>query len=148
MSNSHESLSRAPSLIDGQGVFAYRNFQEGEQLYSTTDYQVYFEEAYGTVKRSAGEHIFEEQVLRWINHSCDGNARIEFAGREVRVIAIRAVVVGDEVTCRYFETEDFIPIPFQCNCGRCGGRLMRKSSDEFACSSSGYILRDDSGYAG
>ena len=67
----------------------------------------------------------EEQIdrfpWRFMNHSCDPNARIT----GLDVIALRPIQEGHEVTFNYNTTESDMASPFACRCGsaRCHGMI-------------------------
>jgi hypothetical protein len=58
---------------------------------------------------------------RYLNHSCDPNAALV----GLRLIALRPIARWDEVTFDYNTTEYEMSTPFACQCGRCGGTLIR-----------------------
>lgn len=107
------------SPIQGRGLFSARPRSRGETIFQTDEYHIFRRAAFGTVERSKTEHVLEPMVLRWINHSCEPSSRIAFVGNVVRVIALRSIPEGGEITCDYRDTETAIPTPFQCTCGRC-----------------------------
>ncbi|MCC6784280.1 MAG: SET domain-containing protein-lysine N-methyltransferase [Planctomycetes bacterium] len=85
-----------------------------------------------TVQVGAQEHVemppgssLAEQLdrysWRFLNHSCEPNARID--GREL--VALRAIAPWEEVTFDYATTEYDMAEPFACGCGAasCIGRV-------------------------
>jgi uncharacterized protein len=63
---------------------------------------------------------------RWINHSCDPNAEVE-AGLEdggwARIVAIRPIAAGDELTYDYGFTAD-VAEPCACGARHCRGFIV------------------------
>ena len=116
-------LRRHLSQIHGIGSFACTPTAQRARLYEASSFLVLEHPAHGTVRRGHREHIFDPHILRWINHSCMPNARIEFAGGTPVLVAVRDVSVGDEVVVDYRQTEisEEYPEPFICNCGHCAG---------------------------
>lgn len=57
---------------------------------------------------------------RYLNHSCEPNAGM--AG--MRLVALRDIARGEEVTFDYNTTEWEMAAPFECGCGACGGRVI------------------------
>ena len=57
---------------------------------------------------------------RYINHSCEPNARAYRAGIRVWIWSIRAIQAGEEITYDYGKKyfDDFIK-PVGCKCGKC-----------------------------
>lgn len=114
----------APSKIHGYGLFAGRDFAEGEPVLVVD----------GVVRR-AEEVAHELHCLwlddqheldmvdqsRWVNHACDPNLRIERSSVDgavrVRMIARRGIAAGEELSFDYsFAREDAVP----CTCGGAG----------------------------
>src|SRR4051794_10437090 len=58
---------------------------------------------------------------RFLNHSCRPNAAV----RGTLLVAIAPIAKGEEVTFDYNTTELEIASPFECNCGHCGGEMIR-----------------------
>lgn len=112
------------SLIQGRGLIALRRFDSSEVIFSTRHYDVSRLPRRGSVERRADEHILETSVLMWVNHSCSPNSRVSFAGRDVRLIAQKTIMPGEEIVCDYLATESRIPIPFRCRCQSCRSRLI------------------------
>jgi len=118
------NLEVHPSKIHGNGVFATRPISPGQIIFSTTDFTILPQAAHGTVQRCPTEHVFEPDILRWVNHSCRRNAEVRFIGDEAQIASVAEMQPGEEVVCDYMCTEDSIPIPFRCNCGHCSGVMI------------------------
>ncbi len=58
---------------------------------------------------------------RFLNHSCAPTCRVE--GR--RLVALRDLAAGEELTFDYNATEWSMAEPFHCVCGVCGGSIVR-----------------------
>ncbi|HUX66903.1 MAG TPA: SET domain-containing protein-lysine N-methyltransferase [Terriglobales bacterium] len=113
-------------------VEAARPFQPGEEL-MILEGEVTGRPTRYSVQVGANEHLAPpagvatdasaDTVYQWrfLNHSCQPNAAVE--GR--RLVAIRAVAAGEEVTFDYRCTEYDMDAPFLCHCGHCGGELVR-----------------------
>jgi SET domain-containing protein len=119
------SLDIRPSPISGRGVFALRSFARADVLYIAPNPIVLPFAAKGTVQRSRHENVADPTILRWVNHSCKPNVRVEFDDGQVSLTAVRIVQRGDELMCDYCATEDYMPIPFLCACGKCAHRMIR-----------------------
>lgn len=77
-----------------------------------------------TVQISEREHAqIGPPPLRFINHSCAPNARFDVEAR--RLVAVRPIAAGDEITYFYPSTEWAMDAPFACQCGspRCLGTI-------------------------
>lgn len=58
---------------------------------------------------------------RFLNHSCAPTCRVD--GR--RLVALRELAAGEELTFDYNATEWDLAEPFRCSCGACGGSIVR-----------------------
>lgn len=115
------------SSIDGYGVIATRSFAPGEFI-AEVDGVVWQEEEDVDDRYSlrVGDGYYFDMVdqTRWINHSCDPNSDVE-VGREkdgrvlARVVALRAIRAGEEITYDYA-----FPAALAEPC-RCGARTCR-----------------------
>jgi hypothetical protein len=65
------------------------------------------------------------QADDFVNHSCEPNAGMLIKGAEVRLIAIREITAGEQITFDYSTTMDEDDFEFDCMCGssRCRGRI-------------------------
>jgi len=61
----------------------------------------------------------------FVNHSCDPNAGMLIDGQEVRLIALRDISMGEQITFDYSTTMDEDDFEFDCLCGlpECRGRI-------------------------
>lgn len=109
------------SNIHGQGVFAEKEFLMGEIIidWSTcTEFLTNQEiEALPNDERKYlsfidGRHILFKPPARFVNHSCNANAR----GAKGHDIAIRHITQGEEITVDYV-VEQVPGLNLQCNCG-------------------------------
>ena len=77
-----------------------------------------------SIQIGRGKHLMpegEDCVWQFLNHSCEPNAAI--LGR--KLVAIRAIAAGEEVTFNYNCNEYDMDAPFRCRCGACEGVLVR-----------------------
>ena len=58
---------------------------------------------------------------RYLNHSCDPNAVLI----GLQLVAIKPIRQREEITFDYNTTEFEMSTPFTCECGHCGGTLIR-----------------------
>lgn len=58
------------------------------------------------------ERILDQCPWRFMNHSCDGNVRLD--GR--RVVALRAIAAWEQICFDYNTTELDMSTPFRCRC--------------------------------
>lgn len=69
---------------------------------------------------------------RYINHSCNPTAYIDI--EQKRVVALKSINPGDEITFNYLVSERQIVAPFDCNCGaeNCIGRVEKSLREDYA----------------
>jgi uncharacterized protein len=115
------------SAIHGYGVVALRDFAPGEVI-AWVDGILYREQEIPDDTYSLwvddGWYFDMVDQTRWVNHSCDPNGEIEAdldgrGGAWARIIAIRHIRAGDEITYDYA-----FPAEFAEPC-RCGAELCR-----------------------
>ncbi|MBD3303778.1 SET domain-containing protein-lysine N-methyltransferase [Candidatus Woesearchaeota archaeon] len=112
-------MIKQKSKIHGLGIFADRQITEGEEFYKIPIDIIFFHNTPGAAHIGDGLYVFDEKVLKWVNHSCEPNSAIDL-GKTV-LYALREIASGEEITVDYDKTEaegDKIP----CNCG---SRLCR-----------------------
>lgn len=63
----------------------------------------------------------ERHPWRYLNHSCDPNAAMV----GLTLVALRPIALWEEITFDYNTTEFEMSTPFTCQCGHCGGTLIR-----------------------
>jgi hypothetical protein len=77
-----------------------------------------------SIQIGRGRHLMPDGsacVWQFLNHSCEPNAAV--VGR--KLVAIRAIAAGDEVTFNYNCNEYDMDAPFRCRCGHCDGVRVR-----------------------
>lgn len=123
-----------PSAIHGLGLFAARPIRAGETVLDwsgcarpLSDEQVASlpAEERRYVSRIDGRYVLLQAPARFVNHSCDPNAR-GGAGRDT---ALRDIAEGEEITVDYL-AEEVPGLDLACRCGsaRCRGRLTSRTA--------------------
>lgn len=138
------------SKIQGRGVFATRDIEEGERIIEYLGTRITSEEADAQSpddEASARHHTFlfavdDETVIdgsrggndaRLINHSCDPNCEIVIERGRIFIHALRAIPAGAELSYDYWYvtdsgyTLDDLRRIYPCRCGTasCRGTLAR-----------------------
>ena len=116
------------SPIHGRGVFATRRIEPGEVIIDGCR-EVLSAEAVSTLPSEEtiflsvidGRNILMKPPSRFVNHSCNPNAR----GTERYDVAIRVIEAGEEVTVDYV-AEQVPGVGFDCNCKapNCRGSIL------------------------
>ncbi|HEX4445093.1 MAG TPA: SET domain-containing protein-lysine N-methyltransferase [Polyangiaceae bacterium] len=138
------------SKIQGRGVFATRDIEEGERIVEYTGTRISSDEADAKAPDDEGpnrHHTFlfavdDEVVIdgseggndsRFINHSCDPNTEVVIARGRVYIHALRDILEDEELLYDYWYTtdesytlEDLQRIyPCRCGSAKCRGTLAR-----------------------
>jgi len=114
------------SKIHGRGVFAARDFKKGEVVIQwhpkiltkmemeklTTEEKRYVE------KINEETYYLMQEPERFVNHSCEGNARI---GNSCDV-AVRDIKIGEEILSDY-NNEGMVEFDCTCGSGHCRRRV-------------------------
>ena len=125
----------AESKIHGLGVFATRDFAEGEIILPIDDSRVVDDEH--PLRPELGEHSYHCDYLaggkvvlmrspeRHINSCCDPDAYVKTINGVRHVVARRPIKSGEEITCDYI-IDCHGGIVWQCSCGspRCRGAIV------------------------
>jgi len=116
-----ESIIVKDSPIHGQGVFAARRIEAGEVIMDwSTCSEVLSNEAVKALPRAerifvsviGGQNILFKPPARFVNHSCNPNARAAVMDD----IAMRVIEAGEEITVDYI-AEQVPGLRLECNCG-------------------------------
>ncbi len=103
------------SPIEGKGVFALRDFKEGERVVKWERKELSPEEleALSTHDRDRyvslkdGKYLLSGEPMRYVNHSCNPNTK----PKDNADVAVRDIEAGEEITSTYRD-EGVV-----CNCG-------------------------------
>jgi SET domain-containing protein len=114
------------SPIHGRGVFAARRIEAGEVVIEGCRTRLTDDEVRGLppeerpfVSVADGQSILMQPPSRFVNHSCNPNAR----GSEYRDVAVRAIEAGDEVTVDYADEVSGLTLDCNCKAANCRGRI-------------------------
>ncbi len=120
------------SPIHGYGVVATRDFTPGEVIADVEgipfrEDQV-FDDRYA-LWLDNGNYLDMVDQTRWVNHSCDPNAEVEGDEGWARLVCIKPIRAGEEITYDYaFSAELAEP----CTCGAPSCRRWIVDPDELA----------------
>ena len=105
----------------GKGVFALKDFQKGEKVYSYEKGRIIIPNEIKNLskrekiyldKTEENEYEIVESPGRYINHSCDSNVK----ERNRTGYAMKNIRRGEEITIDYDKTV-YLEEPFKCHCG-------------------------------
>ncbi len=118
------------SRIQGRGVVATGNFKKGDEILKIDDSNVITDISKLTKKeldwRDFLEHdktVLMKVPERHINHSCDPNTYVKTIEGIRRVIAMRNIKKGEEITYDY-AVNGSGGVPWKCHCG---SKVCRKT---------------------
>jgi len=135
------------SGIHGKGVFALHAIAEGEQVIEYTGEIITWSEACARHPHDPSQpqhtfyfHLDDMHVIdgriggntsRWINHSCEPNCHASEENGRIFIIALRNIVVGEELNFDYGLVIDArytarLKAEYACHCGspQCRGTLL------------------------
>lgn len=124
-----------PSPIDGHGVFAAEPIPPRRKIGEIRGESISVEQARIRATRSERIMIVElsprraidfsksSDPMRYTNHSCRPNARLDISRGRVEFYALRAIAAGEEITVRYGETHHQGRLACRCGADGCIGWL-------------------------
>ncbi len=99
-----------------KSLHALKNFKAGDTISRFHAGTLSSVPTYLTVQVGINRHItLMPEFLQYINHSCEPN--VFFDTTSMRLICLRELNVGDELSFFYPSTEWEMVQPFVCNCG-------------------------------
>lgn len=123
------------SRIDGYGVFAAEAIPAGTRLGLLTGESITVAEARRRAQESRRLMLVElsparaidasrsQDAMRFTNHSCRPNARIQVEDGEVSFFALQDLQPSDEITVDYGVTHHEGRLPCRCGATGCRGAL-------------------------
>ncbi len=125
----------APSTIDGLGAYAAENIGAGLKIGEIRGETISVDEARIRATRSERIMIVELSArraidfsksadpMRYVNHSCQPNARLSIDNGRVEFYALRAIALDEELTVDYGETHHDGKLACRCGAVGCVGWL-------------------------
>jgi SET domain-containing protein len=125
-----------PSRIEGMGLFAAAPIPKETRVIEYVGEKIDSDEM---LRRCAAGNFYifalgegqyidgksENNLARFINHSCEPNCEIRWEGEQVWIIASRDMRAGEEVTYNYsYDLEDYRHYPCHCGSSRCAGYIV------------------------
>lgn len=129
------ALDVRPSAIDGLGVFAAEPIGAARKIGEIRGESISVDTARIRATRSERIMIVElsprraidfsksPDPMRYTNHSCAPNARLDIRQGRVEFYALRDIAIGEEVTVHYGETHHQGALACRCGAPGCAGRL-------------------------
>lgn len=125
-----------PSAIHGHGLFAREAIAGGIRVIRYVGEQI--GKAESRRRQEAGnECLFyldenwdldgrvEENLARWINHSCGPNCEVVRADGAIWIVSMAPIAEGQEITFNYgYDLEDYRDHPCHCGSAECIGYMV------------------------
>ena len=112
----------------GLGVYALRTYGRGERIAVVSGEIVGEHRLLHTLQLTAHTHLYDPAFTGCLLHSCDPNAIIDPAKREVT--ALKDIGIDEAITVDYAHTEDRLVKQFACMCGSSNCRRWIKGRKE------------------
>ena len=124
------------SGIEGQGGFAAARIKKGDCLIEYIGERISKEESarrcslgnnyiFHISERFDLDGSVEENVARFINHSCSPNAEAELDDGRIWIVALHDIAPGEEITFNYgYDLEDYRDHPCSCGAPNCVGFIL------------------------
>jgi len=109
------SLVKRKSALNNIGIFTTKFILKGETFYKIPESKILNYNHDHAARISGNKYVWDEEVLNYVNHSCEPNAEINLAN--LTLFAIRDIKPSEEITCDYDLTEGDYGYNFICKCG-------------------------------
>jgi SET domain-containing protein len=127
----------------GLGVYVLRSYAQGE-LIAVVSGEIVNEHRLHTLQLTAHTHLYDPEFTGLLLHSCDPNAIIDPAKREVK--ALKDIGIGEAITVDYAHTDDRLVRQFACRCGSSNCRRWIKGrKEEITPEGRAYLARLETG---
>jgi uncharacterized protein len=124
-----------PSAIEGMGAFAAEAIPAGLKIGEIRGESISVSDA--RIRATRHERIMIVEVspkraidfskssdaMRYTNHSCGPNARLDIRQGRVEFYALRVIAAGEEITVNYGETHHEGRLACRCGTAACVGRI-------------------------
>ncbi|MCL5011931.1 MAG: SET domain-containing protein-lysine N-methyltransferase [Patescibacteria group bacterium] len=119
-------LEKRKSNIHGIGVFTKRPISSGEVFYIIPLSKTLSEPKDRIAYIGDNTYVDDDEVLNWVNHSCDPNSDLNISEAPPALVAKRNISKGEEITVDYNKTE-IRGIKTKCFCGlkNCKGEFNK-----------------------
>lgn len=122
------------SCIEGKGVFAARDFKQGDVVLKWNPRILSLEQAKKVPAKKKryldylkGKYILMQTPEKYVNHSCDANTYV----KDWYDIAKRNIKKGEEITSDYAKSVG-TDLNMKCNCGSKACRKIIRKANSFA----------------
>lgn len=119
-------LFKSKSQIHGRGIFTAKDISAHETFYKIPLEHILHEPKKGCAFIGNNTWVSDEEVLNYVNHSCNPNSVLELS--EIpRLVASRKISIGEEISVDYGLTENSgTNVPCNCRSSNCRGYFSIK----------------------
>lgn len=118
-------LIKKPSQIHGIGIFTEIDILEGETFYVVPLKDILHAPRPKCAHIGNNNWVSDEQVLNYVNHSCEPSALFQITGEPI-LVARRLIKAGEEITVDYNITEkEGYHAPCNCRSSNCRGFFLK-----------------------
>jgi UDP-N-acetylmuramoylalanine--D-glutamate ligase len=103
------------SDIEGKGIFTQKDIKNGDLFCKIPASKIFNYPAKACARVEENKWVCDEEVLNFVNHSCNPNSKIEKTSDGTFLLAIRDIKNGEEITVDYNITERGSE-KVKCNC--------------------------------
>lgn len=108
------------SKTDGYGIFTEKFIPKNTIFYRIPLDTVYSVPQARCARIAESKYVFDDEVLNWVNHSCNPNSQLDIDRSDPVLIAVRDILPNEEITVDYNETEmQGIRARCFCKSGKC-----------------------------
>ena len=120
-------LHKKRSKIHGFGIFTQKDISKGTVFYTIPVTKIHDKPKPRFAHIGKNRYVNDNQVLNWINHSCEANTTLNLKGKQPKLIAKKNIKSGDEITCDYDLTEkNGNKVKCTCRKEKCRKTFLRK----------------------
>lgn len=107
-------LVKNKSRIDGIGIFTTKEIGINSVFYQVPVESILGQPKFRCAYIGRGRWVSDENVLNYVNHSCDANSILDVSSLP-KLVAKKKINVGEEITVDYNKTEKN-GTEVRCNC--------------------------------
>ncbi len=120
------SLVKKSSEINGTGIFTDTFIRGGDVFYKVPLDSVASTPHPHWARIAPDKYANDEQVLNWVNHSCDPTAILDISTEAPTLVAARNIEKNQEISVDYNRTEvGGVRAPCHCGSKNCKGYFLR-----------------------
>jgi hypothetical protein len=113
------SIVYVKHINDMNGVFLAGSCKSGDVVRDLNGFEITNSPTRTSIQVAEGVHV-EDKIGSYVNHDCNPSCEVD----GTKLIALRDLYPGDEITFDYSKSESMMASPFTCRC--CGKTISGK----------------------